>query len=146
MLIIPSKIATFRKNVIGFIVIDTGHISKGMAGGTFASMNVFPMEQKTLEELDGDVEMKHNAHDRIRVDIKRFDFATWNYAHSFLHVLLAISKKKIFSFQCMVQIRHIFHQETRPLLHFFFFVYICTYEFHVFVLTCFATKALLQIK
>ena len=71
ILILPSKLATFCKNVLNCIVINPGHICKGMTGGTFATMNIHPIDRSILEETDGDVEIHHNVHDRIRVDIKK---------------------------------------------------------------------------
>jgi len=71
ILLVPSKLAPFCKNVLGCMVMNPGFLSKGMTGGTFASMNVHPMERATLEELDGDVEMEHTVSERIRVDIKK---------------------------------------------------------------------------
>jgi len=75
ILIVPSRLATFAKEVMGgsTIVVNPGELTKGTTGGTYAVMDVHPMEREGLEKAvrEGDEEMEHGVKDRVRVDIKR---------------------------------------------------------------------------
>lgn len=71
ILIVPSKLATFCRNVLNCIVMNPGQLTKGNSGGTYGVMSIHPMERDTLEAVDGDAEMEHKVYERIRVDITK---------------------------------------------------------------------------
>ncbi len=75
ILIVPSRLATFAKEVMGgsTIAVNPGELTKGTTGGTYAVMDVHPMEREGLEKAvrEGDEEWEHKVKDRVRVDIKR---------------------------------------------------------------------------
>ena len=71
ILIVPSKLASFCKNVSGCVVVNPGQLGKGKVGGTYGTMAIYPMDRNHLEEIDSDVELEHAIHNRIRVDIKK---------------------------------------------------------------------------
>jgi DNA polymerase alpha subunit B len=73
VLIVPSKLTCFARTVLnGTVVVNPGHLSRGITGGTYAVMEVHPIKRETLETAGGgEVEMEHNVQDRIRVEIKR---------------------------------------------------------------------------
>lgn len=73
LLIIPSKLTSFARSVLGSsVAINPGHLSRDTTGGTFAMVEVHPMMRETLENAGGeDVLVKHNVSDRTRVEIRR---------------------------------------------------------------------------
>lgn len=68
ILITPSKLNPFVKDVLDSVVVNPGHLTKGTTGGTFAVLDVHP-----LKEVNDDVEeeVENCVKDRVRVDIKR---------------------------------------------------------------------------
>ena len=71
VLIIPSKMVTFAKVTLGCLVINPGWISKGTTGGTFASIDIYPMKRERLDALSEGVEIEHGVHERAEVSIKK---------------------------------------------------------------------------
>jgi DNA polymerase alpha subunit B len=73
LLILPSKLTSFARTVLGSsVVVNPGHLSRDTTGGTFAIMEVHPIQRETLENAGGeDVEVQHNTSERTRVEIRR---------------------------------------------------------------------------
>jgi DNA polymerase alpha subunit B len=74
LLLLPSKLAPFCKPIVdqGTLVVNHGHLTRDAAGGTYAIIEVHPMERGMLENAGGDdVELRHNVQDRTRVEIKK---------------------------------------------------------------------------
>lgn len=72
VLIVPSKLTSFTRNVLGSIVINPGMLTKDTTGGTYGVLDIEPISREILEEAGGlDVQMKHSIPDRSRVEIKR---------------------------------------------------------------------------
>jgi len=78
ILIVPSKLASFAKKVMGTtVVVNPGELTKNTTGGTYAVMDVHPMTREVLEKgvkkegFEGDESMGTGVQDRVRVDIKR---------------------------------------------------------------------------
>lgn len=71
LLILPSKLSCFARTCLdSTVVVNPGHLSKGSTGGTYAMMEIHPINRNTME-MAGDVDMAHSLHDRIHVDIIR---------------------------------------------------------------------------
>ncbi len=49
VLILPSKLKQFAKEIQGSMVINPGHLTRGNKGGTFAEMHIHPMSRDILE-------------------------------------------------------------------------------------------------
>ena len=73
ILVVPSKLTAFARSILGStVVVNPGHVSRDTTGGTYAVMDVHPIERETLENAGGeDVEVQHQASDRTRVEIRR---------------------------------------------------------------------------
>jgi len=71
IMIIPSKLACFCHNVLDCVVVNPGQVSKGMMGGNYGVLSVYPMDRATLEGVDEKVEMGNEVYKRIRVDIRK---------------------------------------------------------------------------
>jgi DNA polymerase alpha subunit B len=74
LLLLPSKLAPFCKPILdqGTLVVNPGHLTRDAAGGTYAIIDVHPMERGMLESAGGDdVELRHGVQDRTRVEIKK---------------------------------------------------------------------------
>ena len=70
ILIVPSKLNPFVKEVMDSVVVNPGALTKNTTGGTFAVMDIYPM--KDVESLGEDEEIVDiGVKDRVRVDIKR---------------------------------------------------------------------------
>ncbi|KAI2497576.1 DNA-directed DNA polymerase [Fragilaria crotonensis] len=77
VLILPSKLAWFARAVCdSTVVVNPGHLAKGPSGGTYAVMNIHPLDREVLEAAGGggggdDVEMEHMPQDRVTIEVKR---------------------------------------------------------------------------
>jgi DNA polymerase alpha subunit B len=67
VMILPSAMGKFAKEVQGVLVVNPGRLCKNQAGGTFARMSVWPLKVKGAE----DVELGHEICPRTRVEIER---------------------------------------------------------------------------
>ena len=61
ILILPSKLNHFCGQVKDSICLNPGALTKGVSGGTFATITVFPKEEESSETLV----------DRTMVEVKR---------------------------------------------------------------------------
>ena len=68
LLITPSEVNPFAKNIDGCVCINPGTLCKGTSGGTYASITVDPY---VVQNAGADPSEKHSnrAADRVRVDI-----------------------------------------------------------------------------
>jgi DNA polymerase alpha subunit B len=73
ILIVPSKLTCFARAVCdSTLVVNPGHLAKGTTGGTYAVMNIYPMQREALENAGSDeVEVEHAIQDRVSIEIKR---------------------------------------------------------------------------
>lgn len=78
VLILPSKLACFARAVCdSTVVVNPGDLAKGPTGptgGTYAVMNIHPLDREVLEAAGGggdDVEMEHVPQDRVTIEVKR---------------------------------------------------------------------------
>jgi DNA polymerase alpha subunit B len=73
VLVIPSKLTYMAREVLGSLVINPGHLTKGSSGGTFAELNIHPMNEKMLRDKllgeEKDEEIKHEVHARSFANI-----------------------------------------------------------------------------
>ena len=65
VLITPSKLQPFARDVQGCLVLNPGHLSKGAGGGTFSQLTVHPLTG------DGDEVKPHGVPARTRAEITR---------------------------------------------------------------------------
>jgi DNA polymerase alpha subunit B len=69
ILITPSDLITFAKNIDGCICINPGPLVKAKTGGTYATITIDPLVlAKQMNEDDSSL-LSNRAADRIRVDI-----------------------------------------------------------------------------
>jgi DNA polymerase alpha subunit B len=73
LLIIPSRLTSFARTVLGStLVVNPGRLSQNTVGGSFALVDVHPMNRETLEIAGGeDVEVQHGVNERSRVEIRK---------------------------------------------------------------------------
>lgn len=73
ILIVPSKLATFARQVLDTtVVVNPGTLAKGTSGGTYAVMDVHPMKKEDLEKsMETDNGLEKGMQDRLRVDVIR---------------------------------------------------------------------------
>lgn len=73
VLVAPSKLTSFATSILEHTVfVNPGHLTRGTTGGTYAMMEIQPMQRATLDEMGGDdVLLQHGVPDRINVEIKR---------------------------------------------------------------------------
>ncbi|KAF9375802.1 DNA-directed DNA polymerase alpha subunit pol12 [Podila verticillata] len=79
VLIVPSRLKQFAKTVDNVVVVNPHHLSKGQAGGMFATLTIHPLPESELEDaammMDDEVEqsmtMHHFVFKRCRVDLVR---------------------------------------------------------------------------
>jgi hypothetical protein len=70
ILILPSKLAPFaRVTSSGCLVINPGLISKGTTGGTFASIQIYPLKNDFIDQLHDSVTIEHGVEERVNVSI-----------------------------------------------------------------------------
>ena len=70
VLIVPSKLSYFAKDVSGCVVINSCSLAKGTTGGTFASISVKPVAMETVEG-QADLEKAREVNKRCVVEVKR---------------------------------------------------------------------------
>ena len=71
ILIVPSKLNPFVKEVCGSVVVNPGSLTKNTTGGTFALMYIHPVKDEVIASLGDEEEVENQIIERIRVDIKR---------------------------------------------------------------------------
>ena len=71
ILIVPSKLNPFVKEVCGSVVVNPGGLTKNTTGGTFAVLDVHPAKDEVIASLGEEEEVENGIIERIRVDIKR---------------------------------------------------------------------------
>jgi DNA polymerase alpha subunit B len=71
LLILPSKLSPMAKTIDSTVVINPGPLTRDTTGGTYAVLEVHPMDRTTLEETDAQVSLPHQAAQRTRVQVKR---------------------------------------------------------------------------
>ncbi|KAG0256175.1 DNA-directed DNA polymerase alpha subunit pol12 [Actinomortierella ambigua] len=79
VVLLPSRLRHFAKNVDNVIMCNPGHLTKTQAGGTFGILTIHPISSHTLAEasmlVDEDDErtqsIYHRVYDRCRLDIMR---------------------------------------------------------------------------
>lgn len=75
VLMVPSRLTPFCAPIIGStIAVNPGHLAKGTTGGTYAVMEINPMQREKLDKhagADNNVTLTHDVQDRIQVEIKR---------------------------------------------------------------------------
>jgi DNA polymerase alpha subunit B len=73
LLILPSRLAKFAQPVLdSTLVVNPGRLSVGTTGGSYAIMQVNPIQRELLENAGGEeVELAHNACQRTVVEIRK---------------------------------------------------------------------------
>ena len=73
LLIVPSKLNKFAEPILGStLVVNPGRITIGSAGGSYAIMQIQPIQRDVLENAGGEeVELAHNASQRTIVEIRK---------------------------------------------------------------------------
>ena len=72
VLILPSKLAPFAKDVMDTMVVNSNTLAKGSTGGSFATITVHPHEREKLDAMGRDVEVSNqDIKDRIRVQVSK---------------------------------------------------------------------------
>lgn len=73
IIITPSDLTVFAKNISGCICVNPGMMCKGSTGGTYANITIDPLVIASQGlDFNGnlqDQKMSNRAQDRIRVDI-----------------------------------------------------------------------------
>jgi len=70
VLIVPSKLAPFAKDVVGTVVVNPTTLAKGNTGGAYASITIHPIKREELEG-DGEIEIEHKVAERARVVVQK---------------------------------------------------------------------------
>jgi hypothetical protein len=74
IIITPSDLVLYSKNVAGCICINPGFMCKGSSGGSYASITIDPLVIASQGlDFNGNLQnnkMSNRASDRIRVDIQ----------------------------------------------------------------------------
>lgn len=72
VLIVPSRLSPFATSVLeSSVVLNPGHLTKGITGGTYSIMDIHPMKRENLENSGDEVQLLHNIQDRVNILIKR---------------------------------------------------------------------------
>ncbi|KAI8354395.1 DNA polymerase alpha/epsilon subunit B-domain-containing protein [Mortierella sp. GBAus27b] len=79
ILILPSRLKGFVKNIDDTIVVNPNHLSKGQSAGTYARFTIHPLNENTLNdsvmlmdtECEASLTMDHRVSERCRVDLVR---------------------------------------------------------------------------
>jgi DNA polymerase alpha subunit B len=71
ILITPSKLNPFAKEIMNSVVVNPGALTKNTTGGTYAVLDVHPLKEEKIESIGDDDEVENSVKDRVRVDIKR---------------------------------------------------------------------------
>jgi DNA polymerase alpha subunit B len=71
ILICPSRLSPFAKDVMGTVAINPGTLAKGVSGGTYANIHITPYSEDTLKEVtkQGIEAYPHNTSLRTAVEI-----------------------------------------------------------------------------
>lgn len=69
ILITPSDLINFAKNIEGCICINPGFLVKGKTGGTYALLTIDPLVLPQQIDEDDKTLYSNRASDRVRVDI-----------------------------------------------------------------------------
>jgi len=70
ILLVPSKLSYFAKDVSGCVVVNSCSLAKGTTGGTFASIVVKPVEREAVEGQP-DLKKAREVQKRTVVEVKR---------------------------------------------------------------------------
>ena len=75
VLILPSKLQQMAREVLGTLVVNPGHLTKGANGGSFAEISIHPMNDDKIRQLiaegKGSEPIEHNVSSRSSVNIRR---------------------------------------------------------------------------
>lgn len=71
LLLLPSKLTPFAKDVGGALCINPGTLTKGGGGGTYAMLNIHPLPFDRLEKMAPGTEVPHEVARRTSVEIVR---------------------------------------------------------------------------
>src|SRR3546814_6833875 len=72
VLVMPSKLAQFARDVQGCLVVNPGQLAKATTGGTFARMSVHPIPEEDLISFEQqNQEIPHQLVNRSSVEIVR---------------------------------------------------------------------------
>jgi len=73
LLVVPSTLKTFSQTVLeSTVAVNPGRLTLGRLAGTYAMVEIHPMEREVLERVRGDdVELRHAIPERTRIEIKR---------------------------------------------------------------------------
>lgn len=69
VLLVPSKLAPFVKDVCGSVVVNSNTLAKGSTGGSFAHLTVHPKTREELENASRDEKLESKIKDRVRVQV-----------------------------------------------------------------------------
>ncbi len=74
VLLLPSKLSTFAKDIRGTLVVNPGQLVKGSSGGTYAMLTIQPMPEQSLKPFislpaEEQEPILHNVHARSKVEI-----------------------------------------------------------------------------
>jgi len=71
VLICPSKLTFMARDVLGTLVVNPGLLTKGVNGGTYAELNIHPMDEKKLRDqlLEQTAQVKNEVHSRTYANI-----------------------------------------------------------------------------
>jgi DNA polymerase alpha subunit B len=69
VLLLPSKLHHFAKEVGGCLCVNPGPLAKGAVGGTYACLDIHPMPAESFDMMDQDIELEHKVAARTAVEI-----------------------------------------------------------------------------
>lgn len=70
ILVLPSRLAPFaRVTSSSCVAINPGLLSKGTTGGTFASIQIYPLKNDFIDNLHDKVSIEHGVEERVNVSI-----------------------------------------------------------------------------
>ena len=69
VLLVPSKLAPFAKDVCDTMVVNPNTLAKGSTGGSFAHITIHPHKREDLEKVGRDDMVESNIKDRARVQV-----------------------------------------------------------------------------
>lgn len=72
ILILPSKLIPFAKlTSSSCLAVNPGLISKGTTGGTYASIQIYPMKKEFIDQLGDQIKIEHGVQERVNVSIRK---------------------------------------------------------------------------
>ncbi|KAK9762984.1 hypothetical protein K7432_010740, partial [Basidiobolus ranarum] len=71
VLILPSQLRYFVKNVENVVCVNPGQLTRKQIGGTFAKISIHPLPKETLSSEPIDSLKFHEIHNRTKVEIVR---------------------------------------------------------------------------